>query len=310
MRLGLDIHTFVVVSFWITLGLSFYFLWRGFYLLLSSTKVRFFRIRQEQTSRGWLSLVYFILSGFLTLFLGIAAEPLAYRYFPPTPTLTKTPTPTLPPTITPKPTITLTPTYTLTPAESYTPTSTSTPYVPEDIMQRFNSSVTPSGKAIFSPITFTDALDKNDRPLNPNTSFKNPIKSMYAFFSYDQMQEGVQWTALWFRNGNLVFFETAPWQGSTGGYAYSVWQPQRPDEWQPGLYEVQLFVGQDWLASGTFTLEGNPPTLTPSPLPTITPRPTNTRQPTATPKPTLTRRPTATPRPTFTPSPTRTLLVR
>lgn len=306
MQIGLDIRTFVQVALWITVVLALYYFWRGVTLLLSSTKVKFFRIRQERTTQGWLSLLYFILLGLLSLFLGIAAEPLAYRYFPPTPTFTKTPTPTLSPTATLKPTITLTTTYTLTPSESYTPTSTSTPFVPLDIMQRFSSSVTPSGKAVFSPITFTDAMDKNNRPLNPNTTFKNPVKAMYAFFSYDQMQEGVQWTALWYRNGELVYYETAPWSGSTGGYAYSFWQPQRPDEWQPGTYQVQLFVGMDWLAADNFTIEGYPPTLTSTPLPTITPRPTNTRRPTATPLPTLTRRPTATPKPTFTPSPTRT----
>ena len=309
MKLDLDIHTFVQTALIFAIVIALYSLWRGFYLLTTAHKIKFFRLRQEHTTNGWRAFLVFFILGFLAFFLWVAAEPLAYRYFPPTITATKMPTLTISPTITLKPTITETPTYTLTPSESYTPTSTSTPFIPEDVAQRFSSSVTPSANVLFSPIVFSDTVDQDNLPLNTNTSFTNPIKAMYAIFSYDQMQTGVQWTALWYRNRELIFFETAPWFGSTGGYAFSLWKPQRADELLPGDYEVQLFVGMEWLTVGGFKLEGDPPTLTPSPLPSLTPKPTITRRPTTTPKPTITRRPTMTPKPTRTlrPSPSATL---
>jgi len=131
---------------------------------------------------------------------------------------------------------------------------------------------------------------------------------MYALFSYDQMADGSQWTALWYREDELVHYETIPWNGGSGGLGYTDWQPE-PYEWLPGTYEVQIFVGTIWKVSGQFTVEGNPPTPIPSKTPTPTNTPTRTKTPTRTPWPTATPIPTNTPRPTRTPyiSPTATL---
>ena len=112
---------------------------------------------------------------------------------------------------------------------------------------------------MFSSLTFTDGLDALYRPLKEGTIFQNPVSHMYAVFSYDGMVRGSQWTALWYRNGELVHYETLPWDGDTGGLGYTDWQPP-PEEWLPGLYEVQIFTGLTWKVSGTFTVEGDAPT--------------------------------------------------
>ena len=153
---------------------------------------------------------------------------------------------------------------------------------------------------------------------------------MYAIFSYDKMADGVQWTALWYRGGDLVYFETKPWEGGTGGFGFSDWQPE-PEGWQPGDYIVHIFVGMELKVTGAFSVSGFPPTETPtqSSTPTLTntltptlsktptrttiPTVTDTRWPTQTPTssntprpPTSTPIPTSTPLPTSTPIPTRT----
>ena len=84
------------------------------------------------------------------------------------------------------------------------------------------------------------------------------------------MQDGVQWTAIWYRDGKLVNFETKPWDGGTGGIGYSDWNPE-PEEWLPGTYTVVLFVGLDRQTSGQFIVNGDPPTPLPTLSPTITP---------------------------------------
>jgi type VI secretion system secreted protein VgrG len=140
------------------------------------------------------------------------------------------------------------------------------------------------------------------RPLKPGTTFQNPVGHMYAVFSYDKMQDGSQWTALWFRNGQIVYYETKPWDGGTGGFGgYTDWDPD-PSEWQPGIYEVQIFNGMDFKKSGTFTVEGAPPTLAPTSTATRTPTPTRTATSTRTPLPTWTPIPSSTPRPSPTAS--------
>ena len=106
---------------------------------------------------------------------------------------------------------------------------------------------------------------------------------MYAIFSYDKMEDDVQWTALWYRDGELIYFETQPWDGGTGGFGFSDWDPE-PEEWLPGKYQVQIFIGLDLVISGDFEIVGFPATKTPTPsnTPTLTPHFTPTitsRQP-------------------------------
>jgi type VI secretion system secreted protein VgrG len=111
------------------------------------------------------------------------------------------------------------------------------------------------------------------------------------------MTAGAQWTALWYRvaDWQLICAESLPWDGGTGGYGYTECQPS-PDLWQPGEFEVQIFVGLQWVISSRFTVTGDAPTAIPSATPTLTP----SLSPTAT--PTLTKTPTQTPLLTQTPT--------
>jgi type VI secretion system secreted protein VgrG len=252
------------------------------------------------------------------VFSGRYIEPIAYQYFPPSATPSLTPTITLTPSITLTPTITLTPSITNTPAVTDTPTPTSTPFIPPAIEASFASVVTPNPDAIFSPLQFAQSIDNSYQPINPSTQFTNPLRRMYAIFSYDKMTPGVQWTALWLRDGELVHYESKPWDGELGGYGYTDWQPS-PDKWLPGNYQVIIFVGTEWKVVGTFTLSGQPPTASPTRFPTYTKTatftrtatrtkiPTSTRLPTLTPTLTRTKPPTRTPTSTRTATPTRTL---
>jgi len=99
---------------------------------------------------------------------------------------------------------------------------------------------------------------------------------MCAVFTYAEMVPGSQWTALWFRNGELVHYETIPWDGETGGYGFTEWEAP-PEEWQPGTYEVQIFVGLEWKVVGQFLLQGDAPTAIPTLTPTISTAPALTQ---------------------------------
>jgi hypothetical protein len=136
--------------------------------------------------------------------------------------------------------------------------------------------------------------------VNPAAQFANPVGHLYGTFSYDNMIEGVQWSALWYRDGQLVYLETAPWNGGSGGYGYTDWNPSS-ELWLAGNYEVQIFIGSQWKVSGLFIVTGDPPTATvtltqtPTQTSTYTPTPTNTLRPTRTQTPTRTPRVTPTP---------------
>jgi hypothetical protein len=191
------------------------------------------------------------------------------------------------------PTITLTPTITDTPSVTDTPTITPTPYIPPAIEALFSSEVTPNPDAVFSPLQFSTVYE-NFECVAPSTTFVNPVRSMTACFSYNNMQPDVQWTALWYRGNELVHYETLPWDGTTGGLGFSQWSPP-PDMWQPGTYTVQIFVGLEWKVVGQFVVSGEPPTSTPSTTPSPTVSPTITLTFENTPVLTQTQNTTSTP---------------
>jgi type VI secretion system secreted protein VgrG len=162
------------------------------------------------------------------------------------------------------------------------------------VLAQFTSAVTPNPNAVFSPFTFARGINlRTYLAIDAGSAFANPVSGIYAIFSYDQMAEGVQWTALWYRNGELVHYETKPWDGGTGGLGYTEWLADA-EEWLPGSYQVQIFVGTEVKVAGSFEVTGQPATSTATPLPSATPTATPSRTSTPTITATHTRQPTAT----------------
>jgi hypothetical protein len=291
-------------------------LWIGIRSIQNGRRLVYFRLRQQRISYGWRMIGFGIGLAGLVFFMSRFGEPIAYSFFQPSPTPSEIPTVTLTPTITVSPTITLTPTITETPSITDTPTMTPTPFIPPAIVMKFKSVVTPNPAALFSPLNFGREIDlKTYTLVNDGTVFLNPIRRIVALFSFDGMSTGVQWTVLWYRDGQLVYDDTAPWQDTTGGYGFAE-RVAAPDEWLPGNYEVQIFVGQEWKSVGRFVVQGQPDTATPTHVPTstiadtatrlpvLTSTVTQTRQPTFTITPSRTRPATDTAWPSQTPSPT------
>ncbi len=156
------------------------------------------------------------------------------------------------------------PSQTFTPSVSDTPTLTLTPFLPVAIEALFEGQVTPNPDAVFTAIRFSTKFDGLN-PVDPKTVFELPIESMYGGFDYNNTVPGAQWTALWYRNGELVCFETKPWDGGTGGIGGYTECSEPLDGWQAGSYEVQIFMGYEWKVVGRFIVLDN--LITPSPTP-------------------------------------------
>jgi hypothetical protein len=296
--MNLDIHSAVVmVVVIISLG-AVLSAWMAVRSIRKGRDVIYFRIRRRLVTVGWRRIVLAAALILAAILVGTLAEPVAYVYFSPSPTVSLTPTITLTPTISLTPTITQTPTITFTPAISNTPTVTGTPFMPDAIEAQFSGKVTPNPAAAFSPLQFAGVVE-NYKAVDPQTVFQNPVQKVFVVYSYDGMSDGVQWTMLWYREDELLKYDTSPWDGGTGGYGqYELDLPA--EKWLPGTYQVIFFVGTDWKTIGEFRVTGNPPT------PTATPYPSPTSTTTRTPVPTWTIRPSDTLWPTDTRWPTPT----
>ena len=300
----MDIRAGIIAAIVLSVIGAFFVFRSGYRTWMSARRLTFYRIRRQRERAG----MFTVFISLLILGFGYAlyryGEPVAYSFFPPSPTITVTPSTTLSPTITLSPTLTLIPTITNTPSTTDTATITPTPFIPPVIEVLFESDVTPNPSAIFSLPQFTrNCTDFNN--FTAETVFQNPINYMCAVFTYDQMTPGAQWTALWYRDGELVHYETIPWNGETGGFGFTEWEAPA-SEWLPGTYEVQIFVGLEWKVIGRFLVEGDAPTAVPTMTPSITPTPSKTPTPTSTGTETLTPTATRTNIPTLTPLPTNT----
>ncbi len=172
------------------------------------------------------------------------------------------------------------------------------PVLPFSVQGQFTSVVTPNPNAVFSPLTFSRGINFNTYlAIDSGVVFANPVGGIYATFSYDGMLPDVQWSAIWYREGEMVYYETKPWDGGTGGYGYTEWIP-KAEEWLPGRYQVVIFVGTEPKVGGEFEVTGAPATssVTPTASATATGTPTKTNTPTIT--ATHTRFPTPTKTPT------------
>lgn len=299
----------------------------GVLTLTRSRRMRYFQMRREAVLRGWqlvLASVGLLITAGLSAGVG---TPLLRLAVPPTPS----PAPTRPPTATPvppsatasatpspRPTATHTAGPTPTATDTSTPTITPTPKLPvEFITPVAGATVTPPAQAIAASVRFS-MRDDCSVPTGQDYFDQLP-KQIYAHFFYDNWLPGVQWSAVWLRDSAVLFAETHLWDGSTGGCGFSNYDNLK-GWWPEGQYEVQIFVGDRWLASGAFQVQRSSPTPSTTPsrtprTPTLTPLPSDTPTPAtpATPTPTRTPRATpsqpgptasATPRPTRTPTPT------
>jgi len=288
----MDIRAGIIATVVISFIGSLWILRSGFRTLRSARKLTFYRIKRQRQRGGWYTLGVGLLFLAASVALALYGQPVAYRYFPPSPTASLTPS------------ITLSPTITSSPSVSDTPTNAPTPFIPPAIEALFQSEVTPNPAAVFSPLQFT--LDCKDfLNIEVATVFQNPNHYMCAVFSYDQMTPGAEWSALWYRDGKLVHYETIPWDGEVGGYGFTEWEAPA-SEWLPGTYTVAIFVGLELKVVGQFLLQGDAPTAAPTTTPPATATPSRTLTPTRTATPSRTPTVTKTFTPTQTPGVTAT----
>jgi hypothetical protein len=186
----------------------------------------------------------------------------------------------------------------VTPSSAFPATAapTATPSIPIAVEAMIQGTATPTFKVQIGRLRFATTIN-GYQLIAPGESFPNPIKQMYSVFTYQPADQRVPWIALWYQNGDLKNVDVTSWEDSPPGIGIASWA-RDPVEWQAGDYELQIFIGTAWKATGSFSLTGEPPTFTATASATASPPATATRTPPPSATPTLTA--TASPMPTET----------
>ena len=192
---------------------------------------------------------------------------------------------------------------TASPSFPVTAEPTSTPSMPIAVEAMIQGTETPSYDVEMGRLRFSTTISGYEL-IAPGEAFANPIKQMYAVFTYQPADQQLVWTALWYQDSELKYVDTSSWSNSPPGIGVANWA-RDPVAWLAGDYEVQIFVGAVWKASGRFSLSGEPPTFTPTASATGTPKASATPFPSATPSgtPLPTASPVSSPTATQTPPP-------
>jgi hypothetical protein len=228
---------------------------------VKSRRAKYYGIRREALQQALRRLLVMGIIQAVAILL-LVVSPLLQREILATPEATAPPTGT-PIATTPVPAATPPPAETPTPPPTRRPSPTSTPTVPTVPPSK---GPTPEGPTPpLSPvpagpeasIRFTAlAMERNESglPVNPGFEFPPGDHAIYLFFTYEGMQNGVERTFAWYKDGE--FFErcsqTALWEWGDRGRTSYYCEPSVG--WEPGDYEIHVLVEEQLQFLVEFTI--------------------------------------------------------
>jgi hypothetical protein len=220
----------------------------GIKLIRYGTTIEYYQKRKKYVLHGLRMFAVAIIVAISAVLCSRFGEPLVYQVYIPSPTSSITPS------ITPSPTITLTPTITMTPTVTQTPSITPIPEIPDSILDEFEGSTEIPEEVVFSPLAFSNEIDDFFQAVSPSEQFQGDDEVLYGSFTYNNMVPGLQWTILWLDPDDIIIcYESIVWGNFTGGYGYSECSSPGP-RWKQGEYQVQMFLGTEWLLTGRFSV--------------------------------------------------------
>lgn len=99
-------------------------------------------------------------------------------------------------------------------------------------------------------IAADQALSDNETPLDPRTTFDTGLQRFYLFISFRNMQNGVVWSRVLFRDGEPLQGGGYVWTLGADGSGYFFFG--NTDGYEPGDYEVRLYLEDQEVTSFSF----------------------------------------------------------
>ena len=129
---------------------------------------------------------------------------------------------------------------------------TLSPVLPEQF-----DTVEPSAELLpdttITPLVFSTEIDNNYKPVAPRRVFGEGFYTIYATFDYDFMIEGMAWSWVWRRNGDIVNGGNELWAYGEDGPGWIYYEP--PEGFQPGDYTLEVWVNGELFQRAGLTIE-------------------------------------------------------
>lgn len=101
------------------------------------------------------------------------------------------------------------------------------------------------------PIAFDTMITDRREPVDPSTTFSDSVSRVYAVFPYSGMRNGISWTHVWYFNGVEFSRGEESWEWGIADRSYIFTKPVGA-----GDYRLELYVNDDLVTSGEFTIRG------------------------------------------------------
>lgn len=104
-----------------------------------------------------------------------------------------------------------------------------------------------------TPLVFSTEIDDNYEPVAPRSVFGEGFFTIYATFDYDFMVEGMAWSWIWRRNGDVVNGGNELWVYGEDGPGWIYYEP--PEGFQSGDYTLEVWINGELFQRAGLTIE-------------------------------------------------------
>jgi hypothetical protein len=105
----------------------------------------------------------------------------------------------------------------------------------------------------FTRLVFSTEINDDYDPVSPRRTFVEGFYTIYATFDYDGMADGMAWSWVWRRDGEIVNGGNELWQYADDGPGWIYYEP--PEGFSPGEYTLEVWVNGELFQQASLLVE-------------------------------------------------------
>ncbi|MCB0194538.1 MAG: hypothetical protein KDJ65_21490 [Anaerolineae bacterium] len=131
-----------------------------------------------------------------------------------------------------------------------TPTATPTPALGALVYATTGPRTPAPANARIGPIKFASEMTSELEPVETSDFFANGVETIYAVFPFSGMSKGLDFTIIWYQNGEELAREEGEWEWGEQASSYTFLRTRGE-----GLYKLELYVNDTVVASDLFEIK-------------------------------------------------------